>query len=100
MRVSFNVFLRGLFYEYENNYFANYADDATPYTIGDNTTEILTNLFSLAQNLFTGFANNKMKANHDKCHLRLSTQESSNIQIANFTIKSSLNNKISRPHER
>ena len=30
-----------------------------------------------------------MKANHDKCYLLLSIQESSNIQIANFTIKSS-----------
>ena len=30
-----------------------------------------------------------MKANHDKCHLLLSFQESFNIQIANFTIKSS-----------
>ena len=30
-----------------------------------------------------------MKASHDKCHVFLSTEESSNIQIANFTIKSS-----------
>ena len=29
-----------------------------------------------------------MKANHDKCHLLLSTQECFNIQITNFTIKS------------
>ena len=48
-----------------------------------------TNLSSLAQKLFTWFANNKMKANHDKCHLLLSTQESFNIQVANFAIKSS-----------
>ena len=30
-----------------------------------------------------------MKVNHDKCHLLLSAQESSNIQIASFTTKSS-----------
>ena len=30
-----------------------------------------------------------MKANHDKCDLLLSFQESFNIKIANFTIKSS-----------
>ena len=35
-----------------------------------------------------------MKANHDKCHLFLRTEESSNIQIANFTIKSSKAKKI------
>ena len=44
---------------------------------------------NLAQKLFTWFANNKMKANHDKFHLILSSQESFNIEIANFTIKSS-----------
>ena len=61
----------------------------TPPLTGVNTTEVLTNLSSLAQKLFTWFANNKMKANHDKCHLLLSIQESFNIQIGNFTIKSS-----------
>ena len=30
-----------------------------------------------------------MKGNHDRCDLFLSTEESSNIQIENFTIKSS-----------
>ena len=44
---------------------------------------------SVAQKLITWFANNKIKANHDKCHILLSTPEISNIQIANFTIKSS-----------
>ena len=56
--------------------------------VDDNTTEALTNLSILAQRLLTWFDNNKMKANHDKCHLLLSTQECFNIQIANFTIKS------------
>ena len=59
----------------------------TPPLTGVNTTEVLTNLSSLAQKLFTWFANNKMKANHDKFHLLLSSQESFNIEIANFTIK-------------
>ena len=35
-----------------------------------------------------------MKANHDKYHLLLSTQESFNIQIENFTIKSSKVKKL------
>ena len=35
-----------------------------------------------------------MKANHDACHLLLSSQESSNIQIASFTIKSSKEKKL------
>ena len=35
-----------------------------------------------------------MKASHDKCHLFLSTEESSNIEIANFTIKSTKAKKM------
>ena len=35
-----------------------------------------------------------MKANPDKCHLLLRTQESSNIQIGNFTIESSKAKKL------
>ena len=37
----FNIFLYDLFYEYENKYFANYADDSTPYIAGDNITDVL-----------------------------------------------------------
>ena len=35
-----------------------------------------------------------MKANHDRCNILLSTQESSNIQIPNFTTKSSKAEKL------
>ena len=34
-----------------------------------------------------------MKANHDKCHVLLSTPEKANIQIANTTIKCSQSEK-------
>ena len=64
------------------------------YVVGDKTTEALANLSNLAQKLHTWFANNKMKANHDKYDLLLSTQESFNIQIENFTIKSSKVKKL------
>ena len=37
----FNVFLCYLFFDDEANYFANYADDTTPYITGKNTTEVL-----------------------------------------------------------
>ena len=35
-----------------------------------------------------------MKANHNKCHLLLSSHEYANIQIANETIKSSTSKKL------
>ena len=81
-------------WSYQNNYFSNCADDTIPYIVGDNIAEVLENLSSLAQKLFTCFANNKMKASHDKCHLLLSTQESFNIRIGIFTIKSSKEKEI------
>ena len=86
----FNIFLCDLFLEDENNYFANYADDTTPYSVGSTTTEVLENLSGITKKLFTWFANNQMKANDDKCHLLLSSpDDSSLIQIENSTIKCS-----------
>ena len=35
-----------------------------------------------------------MKANHDKCHLLLSSYEDVNVQIANVTIKGSTSKKL------
>ena len=92
----FNIFLCDLFFEDKSSYFANYADDTTPYTVGSNITEVLTNLSCHAQKLFTWFANNQMKANYDKCHLLLSTRESTSIQVENFTIKFSKAKKAAR----
>lgn len=49
------------------NYFANYADDTTPYVVGHNTINILSILTKITQNIFTWFANNQMKSSYDKC---------------------------------
>ena len=67
----FNISLCDLFLEDKNNYFANYADDTTPYSAGNTTTEVLENL--LLKKLLSWFANNQMKENDDKCHLLLSS---------------------------
>ena len=91
--ILFNIFLCDLFLEHEECCFTNYADDTTPYVVANNTEEVIENLTNVTQKLFTWFANNQMKANHDKCHLLLSTQEEANIQIANTTIKCSQSEK-------
>ena len=66
----FNIFLCDLFLEDENNFFANYADDTTPYSTGSTTAEVLENLSGITEKLFTWFANNLMKSNDDKCDLK------------------------------
>ena len=50
-----------------------------------NTEEVIENLTIVTQKPFTWFANNQIKANYDKCHVLLSTQEEAKIQIANTT---------------
>ena len=57
-------------------------------------TLLLTTIVSSCSKDNTCFANNKVKTNHDACHLPLSSQKSSNIQIANFPIKSSTAKKL------
>ena len=89
-----NIFLCDLFLEHENNYFINYADDTTPYMVGNNTNEVLADLSHLSQSLFTQFANNQLKANQDKCHLLLKTQEAESIQLVNATISNSRQKKL------
>ena len=53
----FNISLYDLFLEAENNFFANYADDTTPYSVDSTTAEVLENLSSITEKLF---ANNEM----------------------------------------
>ena len=62
--------------------------------VANNTKEVIENLTNVTQKLFTCFANNQMKANHDKFQLLLSTQEEANIQIANTTTKFSQSEKF------
>ena len=90
----FTIFLRELSLEHENCCFTNYTDDTTPDVVANNTGEVIENLTIITQKLHTWFANNQMKINRDKCHLLLSTQEETNIQIANTTIKCSKSKKL------
>ena len=49
----FNIPLCNLFLEVENNNFANYADDTTPYFVGSTTAEVLENMSCLTKKLFS-----------------------------------------------
>ena len=81
----FNIFLCDLFLEDENNYFANYADDTTPYFAGNTTADVLENIPCLTKKWFSCFANNQMIANDDKSHLILSSpEEDAGIQIEEY----------------
>ena len=49
----FNIFLCNLFLTIEGNYFTNYANDTTPYVIGNNAEEVVSELGAITQKLFT-----------------------------------------------
>ena len=91
----FNTFLCDLFLEDGNNYFANYADDTTPYFVGSATAEVLENLSCLTKKFFSWFANNQMVANDDKCQPILSSpEEDAARQIEESRIKCSKIKKL------
>ena len=75
----FNIFLCDLFLSIENNYFTNYADDTTPYVIGNNPDEVVSEIRDITEKLFTWFSQNEMKTNLGKCHMFLSSIESLNF---------------------
>ena len=72
--------------EYEHCCFTNYAFDTTPCVIANNTVEEIENFTILLRNFLLGLPT-IIKVNNGKCHLLLSTQDETNIQIANTTIK-------------
>ena len=59
--------------------FASYADDNTPYALGDRMDDIKS-LEDDSINLFKWFLDNQMKANSDKCHLITSKQSCINLK--------------------
>ena len=58
----FNIFLCNLFWSTETNYFTNYVDDTTPYVIGNDLGEVVSELKSIKWAL-----NNKINRLHERC---------------------------------
>ena len=73
---------------------ANYADDNTPFVSGGAPLNVITSLENGAEKLFEWFANNHMKANHDKCHLLMSTLTPISITVKDYIIENSDNEKL------
>ena len=65
----FNIYTNDLFYFLEKDKIANFADDNTPYEIGKNLNEVITNLENNYTILSQWLTNNYFKLNLNKCHL-------------------------------
>ena len=72
----------------------SYADDNTPYVCSENVDVTLEKLEQVGKVLFEWFSNNFLKANADRCHLILGTDEPFSINIDNEVIKNSNSKKL------
>ena len=90
----FNIFLCDLFFIIDSIDFASYADDNTPYVTGESIEQVISSLEKSTTELFQWFKDNGMKANANKCHLLLSNNETSSIEIEGTKIVNSESEKL------
>ena len=68
--------------------------DNTPYNFGFNLNNVINNLEKSTNSLLNWFRQNHMKANADKCHLLVSSDEVCTAKIEDFTIENSTEEKL------
>ena len=90
----FNIFLCDLFFIMDDISFASYADDNTPYTVGNDMEDVIFKLQNSAKILFQWFMDNQTKSNPDKCHFVCSTNDTVNLIIDNQIIDNSICEKL------
>ena len=71
-----------------------YVDDNTPYTFDISLNLVLEKLESSAHDPFRWFKGNQMKANPDKCHLLVTTNALTSVNINGFQIRNSTEEKL------
>ena len=90
----FNIYNCDIFFDIIECDIASYADDNTPYNFGFNLDNVISNLEKSTNSLLNWFRENHMKANADKCHLLVSSDESCTAKIEDFSIKNSTEEKL------
>ena len=85
----FNIFLCDMFFAMKDIDFASYADDNTPYVSSDSIEDVIRILENDSIKLFKWFSDNMMKANKDKCHLIVSSNEHVSMKLDNIEIENS-----------
>ena len=84
-----NMFICHLFFIMNGIDFASYADDNTPFIIGEDIGDVIFKLQNASKTLFQWFYDNQMKANPDKCHFICSSNEKLNRLIEDQAISNS-----------
>ena len=78
----------------QNVDFASYADDNTIYDAAGNINVVTFSLQESSKKIIKWFADNQMKTNEDKCHLIANTNELTDIQIGDYSVKNSGSEKL------
>ena len=79
-----NIDLIDIFFRYENEDIASYADDVTPHTYARDTLTVTSEL----QSTSNWIQKNHLKANPEKCHLLLSSKSSIEAKIGGVSVTS------------
>ena len=74
--------------------FASYADDNTPFTIGNDVENVIFKLRNSLKIRFQWFMDNQMKANPQKCQFICSTNDTVNLVAENQIIDNSKCEKL------
>ena len=74
--------------------FTSYADNNTPFFVGDDLNDIILSLQNASKTLFKWFNDNQMKANPDKCHFICSSSVKTSITIEIKQIRNSSCEKL------
>ena len=78
-----------MFFAMKDIHFASYADDNTPYVSSDSMEDVIRILENDSIKLSKWFSDNMMKANKDKCHLIVSSNEHVSMKLDNIEIENS-----------
>ena len=90
----FNVFLCDLLFIMNDVDFASYADDNTPFFVGNDIDQFILKMQNASETLFVWFKDNQMKANPDKCHFMCNSNSNKSITIQNEEICNSSCEKL------
>ena len=85
----FNIFLCDLFLFVSDIGIANYADDNTPHATDKHLETVLKDLEQVSDTLLKWFTDNLLKANPEKYHLLVSTNEKRHLNVGEIEISNS-----------
>ena len=90
----FNICLCDLFMIMNNTELARYADEKTPYAVGNNIEELIVKLQNASKTLFQWFSDNQLKSNQDKCNLICSTSKKVSLIFENKEINNNTHERL------